>query len=51
MILLVTNQSGISFNAARELSAASSDIPSVIYLSGEYIINERYKETTMSHTS
>ena len=51
IILLLTNQSGISSNAARESSTASSHMLWDIYWSGKYIIKEEYKETTMSHIS
>ena len=51
IILLVTNHSGISSNAARESSTASSHNFWVIYLSGQYAITKGYKETTMSHIS
>ena len=40
IILLVINQSGISFNVVRESSTLSSHIFWVIYLSGQYTIKE-----------
>ena len=51
IILLVTNQSEISFNAARESSNGSSQIFWVIFLSGQYTIIKGYKETAISHIS
>ena len=51
IILLVTKQSEISSNDARELSTASWHILWAIYLSGQYTIKEGYKETTKSHIS
>ena len=44
IIFLLTNQSGISSNAARESSTASSHMIWHIYLSGKYTIKEEYKE-------
>ena len=48
-ILLVTNQSRIIFNAAREPLTASSHILQVLYYSGQYTIKNGYSEATLSY--
>ena len=49
--LLVTGQSGISFNVAWESSAALSHVIWGLSLSGQYSIKKGYKEKTMSPIS
>ena len=51
IIFLVTNQSEISFNAARESSAAWSFFLWVMYLSEQYTIKEGFSETFLSRIS
>ena len=48
-ILLVTNQSGIIFIAAREPLTDLSHISQVLYYSGQYTIKKGYSETTLSY--
>ena len=50
-ILLVTNQSGINFNAARKWLTSSSHVPWVIYLLGQYSFKKWYKKTPKPHIS
>ena len=50
-ILLVTNQSWIIFNTARESLTALLYILWVFYLSGQCTIKKIYEETNMSHVS
>ena len=49
IILLLTDQSGINLNAARQSSKASSHIFWILNLSGQYINIKRSSETTLSH--
>ena len=51
IIFFVTKQSGISFNAARVSSAASSHSLWVLYLSEQCIIKKGSSQTTLSQIS